>query len=772
MITLNNLFKLKDHKTVEPSVLNELFRMERSTLITLMLLETILLYILTPLLGNAIIAWYGITMSLSLWRLYNAYDYKNHPERNTMTVWHEKFVVQVWLTALLFSILAILSMPNLDSYYQLFVFIVLVGISSGAVKALSVDHRTAIGYLIIMLFPLMVEMLLLMRKDTYILAFLLVIYFFTQMSIILNSYERTVQLKEKEREVAIAKAKLHEKQEIVQRFFEQASEALFSYDKDLNILDCNDSFLEFIDMEKEEITGKSLDSLPLGKIAEIAKSSLRRSRKIYRGNFKTYRGAELWIEAKFSTILDKNGEVSGGIALIEDKTREHQTREELEYLVSHDPLTSVSNRRGFHQYMGELVKKERHKNHYSLLFYFDLNKFKQINDMYGHETGDWVLIETTMRLKKIIDKDCNLTRLGGDEFCVVIPFVSTSREGAHEKMNEWVNLAAKEFEEPFEIEDRTFDVGYSIGVVFVEPDMENVDEIVRYADISMFDAKKGGDGNVSIYCEEMGERYKRLYTLQQDLKRALREDEFELFFQPIYTAVDDRLHSAEVLIRWRHPQKGLLEPGEFLDIASKSGKITDIDEWVFENTCKTIARWKREGIFKLSNLSVNIDAKLLFKKDIVPTLMGKLDEYGIKNGEIKLEITEASLVDNFQEAQKVLEELCCKGVQCAIDDFGTGYSSLSYLKKLSFGILKIDREFIMDLTERIENIFLVKTIIDMGKRLNYDIVVEGVENEKQKAVLSSIEPDIMYQGYLISRPIPENEFIEKFLGAEDMKRRS
>ena len=252
MISIKNLFRLTAHKHVEQQVLEDLFSMERGTLITLMLLETILLYILTPQLGNGIIAWYGIVVSLSLWRYYNAYDFEKHPERNTPAVWHEKFVIQVWLTALLFSVLALLAMPMLDAYYQLFTFIVLVGISSGTVKALSKDHRTAIGYLIILLFPLTVEMLLLMRKDTFILAFLVVIYFFTQISILLHSYEQFMSLKIREKEVEITKNQLHKKQQMIQRFFEQASEAIFTYDKDFRIVDCNRSFSMLFGVEKQK----------------------------------------------------------------------------------------------------------------------------------------------------------------------------------------------------------------------------------------------------------------------------------------------------------------------------------------------------------------------------------------------------------------------------------------------------------------------------------------------------------------------------------------
>ena len=769
MISMSDLFKLKEHTEVEEDVLRGLFAMERSTLITLMLLETILLYILTPLLGNGIIAWYGIVMSLSLWRYYNAYDFEKHPERNTPKVWHEKFVVQVWLTALLFSILALFAMPNLDAYYQLFTFIVIVGISSGTVKALSEDHRTAVGYLIIMLFPLSVEMLLLMRKDTYILAFLVVIYFFTQISILLRSYEQSLKLKRREREIEVARLLLHQKQQMVQRFFEQASEALFTYNRNLKILDCNHSFLDMFRLEKSKVVGSYIKNLPDRNLSEIITKTIDKEAKRYKGLYKSSSKQEIWLEVKCSPIKDQGGKIVGGIGVIEDKTREHMARQELEYLVSHDPLTSVTNRRGFRQYMNQLINRAEHAKSYSLLFYLDLNKFKQINDMFGHEMGDWVLIETTLRLKDTIDEDCNLTRLGGDEFCIVVPYVGNTVTVAERETTEWIEKLKKNFLTPYEIDGRTLDVGCSIGAVIIEPGTTDVDEIVRHADISMLAAKKDDRIGVSVYSIDMGQEYRELYQMQKDMDIAIEKGEFELYFQPIYNIASNRLQAAEVLLRWKHPERGLLVPSEFLPMASKFGMMIDIDEWVIENAMKTIFELKERGVFDLRYLSINIDAKLLLKKDFLEDFSEKLKKYGIDHGEIKLEITEASLVDSFGDAQVVLKGLCKKGIECAIDDFGTGYSSLSYLKRLKFGILKIDRSFIQDMLERIENIFLVRTIIDMAKKLNYHIIVEGIEDEMQRKIIADIDPTIDYQGYLKSKPISKDLFINRYLieGRED-----
>ncbi len=765
MTTFKNLFRLRRHEMVERDVLDELFAMERGTLITLMLLETILLYILMPLLGKAIAAWYGIAISMSLWRYYNAYDYQKHPKRNLPIVWHKKLIVQVWLTALLFSMLALFAMPRLDAYYQLFVFIVLVGISSGAVKALARDHRTAVGYLTIMLLPLSVEMLLLMREDTYILAFLVVIYYFTQMNIILRSYNQFITLKRNEKEIAAAKAKLHEKQEMMQRFFEQATEGIVSYDTEMKILDCNDSFAELFDKKQEDLIGLRFVDLPNKNFDRIAKESIDGKTGTYNGLHYRQNENELWVEAKFSPLHDHKGNIVGGMGLVVDRTSEHMAQQELEYLVFHDPLTAISNRRGFRQFMSDMIKKNEHTKYYSLLYYLDLNKFKQINDIFGHETGDKVLIEAVHRLKRLSDDTCNLTRLGGDEFCIVVPFVGTVLDEVMLIMEKWIDRIEDSFIRPFLIDGRILEAGCSIGVVVIEPNSKNIDEIVHKADISMLHAKKNRERHVVVYDSNMRQKYTDLYGIQDDLKNAVKYNQFELYFQPIVDIESGRLYAAEALIRWNNAKKGVISPEDFLPVATKLGLSVEIDEWAIDNACRTVSIWKRDDNFNLKYLSVNIDAKTLFKKDFVESLLERLNHYDIKGRDIRLEITENSLIDSFENARRVIDELAHNGIECIIDDFGTGYSSLSYLKKLSFGTLKIDREFTKDLLDGIENVFLVRTIIEMGERLHYQIVVEGIETEKQRRILSHINKNLYYQGHLSSPPLPLGEFNEKIMSA-------
>ena len=763
MSIYKNFFRLRHHHEVEEKVLQELFFFERSTLITLILLETIFLYILIPLIGNSIAVWYGLIVTLTLWRLYDSYDFQKNPHRHTLIMWHKKFVVKVWMTALFLSALALFVVPKLDEYDQLFVFILLLGISAGAVKTLSNDYRTAIGYLLILLIPVSVEMFLLMRPDTIILAFLLILYFFTQISIILHSYKQSLDLERQKEEISKVKEELFEKEEMLQLFFEQAPIGIFSYDKDLNITNCNESLLTLFNLQKEEIVGTDLNDLTDKRYINIIRDSLTKGMQTYIGPYNSQKGLAFWVEGKCSPLYNKEGIIIGGMGLIEDKTKEHMALHELEYLVSHDSLTSISNRRGFDEFMEKMLRKKKHATHLSLLFYLDLNQFKYVNDSLGHTYGDKLLIAISKRLQKLIKPNLNLSRSGGDEFIIVVPFVSKEKDKAEKKADQYIVKIQEVFAEPFIIDNIQLHIKTSIGIVIIEPNSSNIEEIVRHADISMYQAKRFGQEHISFYNTQLDLERKKTFDLQHDLVSALGTDQLEIFFQPIVNIKDDSLRAAEALIRWQHPQKELILPVDFIPMAIESGMITDIGWWVLEKICLHISEWKKNGEWKLKYVSINIDAKQLLKNDFVSIFLAKLKEYGVETNDIKIEITETSLIDNFEITQEIIKELQSHGVRCVIDDFGTGYSSLSYLKKLSFSVLKIDREFIHDMLNNKENITLIRTIIKMGKLFNYNIVVEGIEDEAQRVAIKEIDDSLSYQGFLISPPIPEPEFRKRFL---------
>jgi EAL domain-containing protein (putative c-di-GMP-specific phosphodiesterase class I) len=279
----------------------------------------------------------------------------------------------------------------------------------------------------------------------------------------------------------------------------------------------------------------------------------------------------------------------------------------------------------------------------------------------------------------------------------------------------------------------------------------------------MYQAKKSHIDHTSYYDTQLDKERKKLFLLQHNLSSATRNNELRIYLQPIVSMEKDTLVAAECLLRWEHPTFGLLPPGEFIPIAIETGLISEMTWWIIEELCKYISELKQNGLWNLKYISVNIDAKQLLVNHFVNEFLTILEKHHIQTSDIMIEITEVSIIDNFKDTQNVINLLRSKGVKCAIDDFGIGYSSLSYLKKLSFDTLKIDREFVKDIQDRPDDIILIKTIMDISKQFNYHIVIEGIEEEKQKELLLQINKDLIYQGYYFSKPIPTDEFTKKFL---------
>jgi len=309
-------------------------------------------------------------------------------------------------------------------------------------------------------------------------------------------------------------------------------------------------------------------------------------------------------------------------------------------------------------------------------------------------------------------------------------------------------------------------ISTSLGIVIIEPHSFNIDEIIRYADIALYQAKKSTTDYTSFYDTALDKERKKLFMLQHDLISAPKKNELEFYLQPLLTMKEDTLVAAECLLRWQHPKLGLLAPNEFIPIAIETGLIAEITWWLLEELCQYIAMLKKEKMWKLNYISINVNAKQLLLTHFVKEFLDTLRKYDLEASTLLIEITERSLIDNFEDTQDVINALRNEGIKCAIDDFGVGYSSLSYLKKLSFDTLKIDMEFIKDIHSRPEDIALVKTILDIAKQFNYHIVVEGIEEERQKGLLLEIDKDLVYQGFLFSKPIPHKEFTEKYLYTE------
>ena len=653
---------------------------------------------------------------------------------------------------MIFSTLGFIFIHQVEYYYQIYILAVLVGYSSGSIVSLSPDIRLNIAYAGILMFPLTLTMFFLSDTPLHlILAITLILYFIAQVTAI---YKIDAQKKEFDT--------LQSEHMLLESLFKNAPLGIFTYNKDLEVLECNEQLTTLFEQGKESIVGLNLNHLPDSRVLASLQNALTQGPQSYNGSYISINGKHFWIDAKAFSFSDSSNKVLGGVGMIEDKTKEHAALTELEYMVQHDMLTGLLNRRGFKNYIENLVKHTKHETCFSILFYIDLNQFKSINDSLGHEVGDDVLLAVSKRLLKLLDKSCMVSRLGGDEFIIIVPHISDDSHIANKKAREFSKELQDIFLEPFIIKEMHLHIKSSIGIVLMEPAYMNTEEIIRHADLSMYQAKISND-HVSYYDASLDKQQKDLFLLQHDLAYAIEKDQLGLFYQPIVTIKGDALYSAEALIRWEHVTKGLLSPEEFIPLAIKAGFLSQITWWVVNRVCQDISQWKKENKWKLEYVSINVNAQQFVENNFPAKFLRTLKKHGLETKDIMIEITERSLIDNFDNTQHTINELRSQGVKCAIDDFGIGYSSLSYLKKLSFNTLKIDRAFIKDIESNTKELHLIATILDIGRHFNYNIVIEGIENANQKELLLELDDKLRYQGYHFSKPLHAEEFTQQFL---------
>jgi len=738
---------------VDNSIVKSLYHLAKKSLPVNILLAMIVVIALYPIIQFKIILWSVLFLLLSAYRYYIIYLFNNKPNTYSMNVWHEKFVTQTLLNGLIYASIGFYYIHFVDVYYQLFIVTILLGIASGSVSSLSQDIRLSVTFIYILLMPLVITVLFLDQMPlNYVISITLLMHCVSQAFTLYTRY------KEQEKILTLESSQI-----LLHNFFKNAPLGILMYNEDLIVTYKNKELISIFNHGEDNIVGVSLRTLPDVLPISTFEEALQKGLSFYTGTYSSIHGEDYFLEIKAFSYLDTQTNKTVGVAVIENKTKEYQALEKLEYIAEHDVLTGLLNRRGFRNYMNVVIDDPKHEAYYSILFYLDLNQFKSINDSLGHDVGDKVLMDVSKRLTQKLGSECKISRVGGDEFNIIISHVAIDEKLAYEKSEEYSNTIKSIFSAPCIISDEIhLHIRTSIGIVILEPGYTDIQEIIRHADLTMYKAKNAVN-HTSYYDNTLDEKQKELFTLQQDLVYAITQEELELFYQPVVQLKDEKLLSAEVLLRWQHPQKGLLGPEIFIPLAIKAGLLSKITWWLVESVCQQIVEWKEKGIWNLNSISININAAQLIENNFTKDFFKKLKKYEIGANEIMIEVTERSLVDSFVNTQGVINDLSSHGVNCAIDDFGTGYSSLSYLKKLSMHTLKIDREFIKDIGTRPKELVLVATILNIGRQFDYNIIIEGIENEEQKALLLELDDGLSYQGYFFSKAINVNQFTKKYM---------
>ena len=452
------------------------------------------------------------------------------------------------------------------------------------------------------------------------------------------------------------------------------------------------------------------------------------------------------------------------IALIRDVTERKVAEEQIAFLAYHDSLTALPNSRLFKDRLEHAITQAERNNKILAIMFLDLDRFKLINDTMGHSAGDELLKITSQRLIEAVRKtdsiaisasgnSSSIARFGGDEFTILLDDV--------ENVQAIIRIAERIVEnvsQPLMLERQEVHISTSIGIAIYPDDGDQADVILKHADSAMYHAKAQGRNNFQFFTEAMNNSSIELLSLENNLHKALVQNELCLYYQPQVSVVTGQLVGMEALIRWQHPERGFVSPGVFIPLAEETGMIMQIGEWVFREACMQGVNWLKSG-YQLEKISVNLSARQL-KDEGLPALIALiLKETGMPADKLCIELTETALILEPDVALARLKKIKELGVSLSLDDFGTGYSSLSYLKRFPIDTLKIDQAFIRDVKVDHEDAALVKAIIAMAHGLGMEVIAEGVEIQEQLEFLGANACDTI-QGYLFSRPLPAKEMIE------------
>ena len=541
---------------------------------------------------------------------------------------------------------------------------------------------------------------------------------------------------------------------------EAAPDPVVVYDEDGQMTYLNPAFSRIFGWTLDECQANEIELVPVEHLSE----NRLILRKIRQGE--TISGIETTRLTKHGNLVnvsisgagffDQHGKLQGSVITIQDITERKKTEEEIRFIAYHDALTGLENRKSFYMRLEDQIlrlhgKKRRIADKWALLF-LDLDKFKYVNDTLGHDVGDDLLKVIAERLQKCVRKTDYVFRLGGDEFTIILNNLSTDSDAGR-----IAQKIRKSIAKPCFIKDHELYVTVSIGISIYPNDGQAVETLVKNSDMAMYAAKEESEG-YRFFTEEMNQKALERMRLERSLRTALQNNQFVVHYQPLISD-KNQIMGMEALLRWYHPEYGLINPSRFIPLAEETGAIVSIGKWVLHTACQQTKQWHDMGYPHLY-VSVNLSTRQFKESDLLETIEQVLEATGLPPQKLKLEVTESGIMENPDQAIVIMEYLRAKGIQFSIDDFGTGYSSLSYLKRFPIDTLKIDRSFVLDSINNKNDQEIIKTIISMARTLHMETIAEGVETKEQHTFLIQQGCQMM-QGYYLGLPMPAEQFSER-----------
>ena len=552
-----------------------------------------------------------------------------------------------------------------------------------------------------------------------------------------------------------AQRELEQREKRFRTIVEKSWSGVVLLDGDLRFSFAGSSTQHLIGYEEHELIGRSFFDFIHPREAETA-------RRVFSGvrstpnheahgelRFRHKNGSWVWMEG-FSQNLLHEPSVGAIVLNYRDVTQRKETEKQLEYRAHYDSLTGLPNRLLFRDRLVNSLAQARRNRVGLAVMYIDVDHFKLVNDGLGHSFGDALLADIARRLQSALRASDTISRIGGDEFSILLPEVVNTEAvaGVARKILDSLNS-------PFRVDGHELFITASVGIGCYPADGDDAESLLKCADAAMYRAKELGRNQAQLFTASMNERYVRRLALEQHLHHAIERDQLELWYQPIYDRARRRIVSVEALMRWRDPNRGLIMPVEFIQLAEETGMIVQMGEWALRTACTQLRRWHDQGLATL-RMAVNISAVQLQQRGLIEVVRSALDESGIPPQMLQLEITESAAMQNFDLTMKVLRELRDMGVAVAVDDFGSGQSSLIYLKHFPIDTIKIDKEFLSEVTSDETAAAIVSYVINLAHTLQLRVVAEGVETEDQYTFLRHYACDLM-QGFLFSEPLPTAE---------------
>ena len=544
------------------------------------------------------------------------------------------------------------------------------------------------------------------------------------------------------------------------RVFEAASEGILTMDAACRIEAVNPAFTRITGYEAAEATGKQSRIMTGGakRIEEIrAMREHLTQHDRWEGEMLDRRKNGEWYPAwlSISAIRNAEREIANYVVVFNDNTKRKEAEARLQFMASHDNLTGILNRSGMLVNFADEIDRARAENHQLALLFIDLDRFKTVNDTLGHLAGDRLLATAAERMQAQLKEGEVMARLGGDEFTVLLNELPTpsAATAVAQRLLDCMSM-------PFMIDGQEMFVTASIGVACYPGDGVDSVTLLKNADAAMYRAKQRGRNTCQFFSKDMNGRGLEVLLLENSLRHALERGEFDLYYQPQIATATGQFVGAEALIRWHHPELGLLLPSTFISLAEQTGLIVPIGAWVLREACRQCKTWLDQGL-GIRHIAVNLSARQFSADDLLDTIQAALNDSGLPSQILDLEITESTIMHNPEEAVALMGRLREMGVALSIDDFGTGYSSLSSLKQYPLDSLKIDRSFVNGIAHDADDVAITEAIIAIGHKMHLKVVAEGVETPEQFEFLRNIGCDLA-QGYLLGRPMPPSELARKF----------